>query len=82
MMRTCLRSFLTAAMLLLAVAGPVRGAARPSLPSQTPAQFFGFKIGADGELARYPKILEYFTAAREADRSRQVRGDRQDDDGE
>src|SRR5215203_6985745 len=25
-----------------------------------PDQFFGFKIGADGELARYPKILEYF----------------------
>jgi len=27
---------------------------------QTPEQYFGFKIGADGELARYPKILEYF----------------------
>jgi hypothetical protein len=27
---------------------------------QTPAQFFGFPIGADGELARYPKVLEYF----------------------
>ena len=26
---------------------------------QTPEQFFGFKIGADGELARYPKVLEY-----------------------
>jgi hypothetical protein len=26
---------------------------------QTPAQFFGFEIGADGELARYPKVLEY-----------------------
>ena len=26
---------------------------------QTPAQFFGFKIGADGELARYPKVVEY-----------------------
>lgn len=25
-----------------------------------PEQYFGFKIGADGELARYPKILEYF----------------------
>jgi hypothetical protein len=25
-----------------------------------PDQFFGFKIGADGELARYPKVLEYF----------------------
>ena len=25
-----------------------------------PDSYFGFKIGADGELARYPKILEYF----------------------
>ena len=25
----------------------------------TPAQYFGFEIGADGELARYPKVLEY-----------------------
>jgi hypothetical protein len=38
-----------------------------SLPSvvtaqQVPApeQFFGFKPGAEGELARYPKVLEYF----------------------
>lgn len=38
-----------------------------SLPSvaiaqQVPApeQFFGFKPGTDGELARYPKVLEYF----------------------
>ena len=28
-------------------------------PPQTPEQFFGFRIGTDGELARYPKILEY-----------------------
>jgi hypothetical protein len=27
--------------------------------AQAPEQFFGFKIGTDGELARYPKILEY-----------------------
>ena len=34
-----------------------------------PEQYFGFKIGADGELARYPKILEYFQAlARQTDR--------------
>ncbi len=26
---------------------------------KTPAEFFGFEIGADGELARYPKVLEY-----------------------
>ena len=36
--------------------------ARPAAASAIPApeQYFGFKIGADGELARYPKILEYF----------------------
>ena len=28
--------------------------------AQTPQQFFGFRIGTDGELARYPRILEYF----------------------
>src|SRR5438477_4922721 len=27
--------------------------------TQAPEQYFGFKIGADGELARYPKIVEY-----------------------
>ena len=26
---------------------------------QTPEQFFGFKIGTDGELAKYPKVLDY-----------------------
>jgi hypothetical protein len=26
----------------------------------TPEQFFGFRPGAEGELARYPKVLEYF----------------------
>jgi len=25
----------------------------------TPAQYFGFEIGTDGELARYPRVLEY-----------------------
>jgi hypothetical protein len=28
-------------------------------PSQAPDQFFGFHIGADGELARYPRVVEY-----------------------
>ena len=27
--------------------------------AQTPDQYFGFHIGADGELAPYPKIVEY-----------------------
>jgi hypothetical protein len=35
----------------------------------TPEQFFGFRPGADGELARYPKVLEYFQAlAKSTDR--------------
>ena len=25
----------------------------------TPAQYFGFEMGADGELARYPQVLDY-----------------------
>jgi Zinc carboxypeptidase len=34
-----------------------------------PEAYFGFKIGADGELAKYPKVLEYFQAlAKQTDR--------------
>jgi Zinc carboxypeptidase len=45
-----LRAFFGVAIvgLLLQAGGP-----------QAPNQFFGFQIGADGELARYPKIVEY-----------------------
>ena len=43
-------------LLLIALApSPVRAQQVP-----TPEQFFGFKPGSDGELARYPKVLEYF----------------------
>jgi Zinc carboxypeptidase len=50
--------------LALLVAAPSRAQSVP-----TPEQYFGFKIGADGELARYPKILEYFAAlAKQTDR--------------
>jgi hypothetical protein len=35
-----------------------RVSAQQGIPA--PEQYFGFKIGADGELARYPKILDYF----------------------
>ena len=55
-----LRAFLGAAIvgLLLQAGG-----------AQAPEQYFGFKIGADGELARYPKILEYFQLlAKQTDR--------------
>ena len=42
-------------------------AAPPAVP--TPEQYFGFRIGADGELARYPKILDYFQLlAKQTDR--------------
>ena len=45
----------------------IAAATAPSIP--TPGQYFGFKIGADGELARYPKILEYFQLlAKQTDR--------------
>jgi hypothetical protein len=51
-------------------AGPAAQSAAPraqSLPA--PEQFFGFTPGAAGELARYPKVLEYFQlAARSTDR--------------
>jgi hypothetical protein len=50
-------SFYAIALLLLVAEFPA--SARQS-PVPTPEQFFGFRIGTDGELARYPKILEYF----------------------
>ena len=52
-------------VLTLLVQTPV--AARQGVPA--PEQYFGFKIGTDGELARYPKILEYFQLiAKQTDR--------------
>jgi hypothetical protein len=55
-MRNTFRLSLIALALLALSAG--RMTAQQSIPA--PEQYFGFKIGADGELARYPKILEYF----------------------
>src|SRR5918995_2984903 len=44
-----------------------RMAAQQAVPH--PDQYFGFKIGAAGELARYPKVLEYLQlAAKSTDR--------------
>ena len=43
------------ALMLVALLAPAPAGAQ----AQTPEQFFGFRIGADGELARYPKVLEY-----------------------
>ncbi|MGH9203134.1 MAG: M14 family zinc carboxypeptidase, partial [Vicinamibacterales bacterium] len=45
--------FLLASLVAPAIAQQVQQVA-------TPEQFFGFRPGADGELARYPKVLEYF----------------------
>lgn len=60
---------LLASLALAGAAAPTSTltAAAPAIP--TPEQYFGFKIGADGELARYPKTLEYFQLlARQTDR--------------
>jgi hypothetical protein len=50
------RAVAAALMAMILVAAPRAAAAQ--VP--TPAQFFGFKMGTAGELARYPKELEYF----------------------
>ena len=53
------RSFLAIAFAVTALAAQLPTAAHQA-QTQTPEQFFGFRMGTDGELARYPKILEYF----------------------
>ncbi len=54
---------------LALVALVVAPAAAQTAAMQTPEQFFGFKIGTDGELARYPKVVEYMQyLARTSDR--------------
>src|SRR5687767_473494 len=64
-MRNTLR-FCLVGLTLLALSAP-RLTAQSAVPH--PDQYFGFKIGSDGELARYPKILEYFQAiAKNTDR--------------
>ena len=42
-------------LFVVAIVGLLLQASGP----QAPDQYFGIKIGADGELARYPKIVEY-----------------------
>ena len=49
------RAVVLVAILALAT---LSGSAQQAGP-RTPDQFFGFRIGADGELARYPKVVEY-----------------------
>ena len=53
---------------LAAVVAWSSGASAQSI--QTPTEFFGFDIGTDGELARYPRVLEYLHHL--ADRSGRV----------
>jgi hypothetical protein len=73
-MRTTLRLSVLALALTLssgrmtsAVSAQSASSAAQAVPH--PDQYFGFKIGADGELARYPKILEYFQVlAKQTDR--------------
>ena len=48
---------LAAVVAVLALGAGAPAAAQQSL--STPPDFFGFEIGADGELARYPRVLEY-----------------------
>jgi hypothetical protein len=63
-MRNALRLSLIAIALLTLSSGRMTAQAIPN-----PEQYFGFKIGADGELARDPKILEYFQLlAKQTDR--------------
>jgi hypothetical protein len=61
-----MRSLKTALIpLLIVVLLPALVAAQ----TQTPEQFFGFRPGTDGELARYPKLVEYLQhLARTTDR--------------
>ena len=56
--------FVTAALLLLA--GVTSGQS-----VQNPTDFFGFEIGTDGELARYPRVIDYLQHL--ADQSDRVR---------
>jgi len=63
-------SFARALVLALAIAASVPVAAEVADVAR-PEQFFGFKIGTDGELARYPKVVEYLQhLAKESDRVR------------
>ena len=49
-------------------AGTVAGARAQEIP--LPTEYFGFEIGTDGEMARYPRILEYLQLL--ADRSDRI----------
>jgi len=50
---------LTALTFAVLVAAP-QPAGRAAQQIPDPTTFFGFQVGTEGELARYPKVLEYF----------------------
>src|SRR5918994_73699 len=50
---------LAAVVALSALCASYQPARAQQSQTQAPEKFFGFRIGTDGELARYPKILEY-----------------------
>lgn len=52
------RSLIASAALAIA-ALTLAGQPLDAQQTQAPEKFFGFRIGTDGELARYPRILEY-----------------------
>ena len=53
-------ALVAAAWLFLATSHPAAAQTAASDSGITPpAEFFGFEIGTDGELARYPRVLEY-----------------------
>jgi hypothetical protein len=69
MARTRRSLWLSLAILVSVQTLAAQPAATRAQPLPTPEQFFGFHPGAAGELARYPKVLEYFQlAARSTDR--------------
>jgi hypothetical protein len=69
MARTRRSLWLSLAILVSVQTLAAQSAAPRAQTLPTPEQFFGFYPGAAGELARYPKVLEYFQlAARSTDR--------------
>ena len=60
--------FVLSIVVLSAASPPLVRAQAPDIPH--PTDYFGFEIGTDGELARYPRILEYLQLL--ADRSDRI----------
>ncbi len=61
-----IRRFSVAVVLVVLGSFAVAGAPLAHASIQTPEQFFGFQIGTDGEMARYPKVVEYLEHLAEA----------------